>query len=116
MTVVAASPEQTLARDLPPWWLLLVTGIGWMLVGIVLLRFDYTSVHAISLLFGCLALAAAALELFLVFAVRGWWKLLNGVLALAFGAAGIAAFVHPGDTFAALAGVFSFVLLFAGSF
>jgi Short repeat of unknown function (DUF308) len=46
----------------------------------------------------------------------GWWKLLNGVLALVFIVAGIVAFVHPGNTFAALAAVFSFFLIFAGTF
>jgi uncharacterized membrane protein HdeD (DUF308 family) len=38
------------------------------------------------------------------------------VLALVFIVAGIFAFVHPGDTFAALAAVFSFFLTFAGTF
>jgi len=52
----------------------------------------------------------------MVFVVPGWWKLLNGILALAFLVAGIAAFVHPGNTFLALAAVFSFFLLFAGIF
>jgi Short repeat of unknown function (DUF308) len=37
-------------------------------------------------------------------------------LALVFIVAGIVAFIHPGDTFAALAGVFSFILIFAGTF
>ena len=30
--------------------------------------------------------------------------------------AGVVAFIHPGDTFAALAAVFSFLLVFAGTF
>jgi uncharacterized membrane protein HdeD (DUF308 family) len=38
------------------------------------------------------------------------------VLALAFFAAGVVAFVHPGNTFAALAAIFSFFLIFAGTF
>jgi uncharacterized membrane protein HdeD (DUF308 family) len=116
MAAVAASPEQTLADDLPPWWLLLVTGVGWMLVGIVLLRFDYTSVRAISLLFGFIAIAAGVMEIGLSFITHGWWRALNIVLAVAFLISGIVAFIHPGSTFAALAGVFSFFLLFAGIF
>jgi uncharacterized membrane protein HdeD (DUF308 family) len=117
MSAVAASTsEQTLARELPPWWLLLVTGIGWMLVGIILLRFDYTSVRAISLLFGFVAIAAGVMEIGLSFITHGWWRALNIVLAVAFLVSGIVAFIHPGNTFAALAGVFSFFLLFAGTF
>jgi uncharacterized membrane protein HdeD (DUF308 family) len=113
---VESSVERAVGRALPPWWLFLVTGIGWMIVGLILLRFDYTSVHAISLLFGFVAIAAGVMEVVMVFVVPGWWKLLNGVLAVAFLVAGVVAFVHPGNTFVALAAVFSFFLLFAGSF
>jgi uncharacterized membrane protein HdeD (DUF308 family) len=111
-----SAAERQLGRVLPPWWLLLITGLGWSLVGLILLRFDYTSVHAISLLFGFVGIAAGVMEIFMVFMVRGWWKLLNGVLAVAFLVAGVTAFVHPGNTFLALAAVFSFFLLFAGTF
>jgi uncharacterized membrane protein HdeD (DUF308 family) len=41
---------------------------------------------------------------------------LNGILALVFFVAGALAFVNPGDTFASLAAIFSFILIFAGSF
>ena len=108
--------ERAVGDALPPWWLFLVTGVGWSLVGLIVLRFDYTSVHAISLLFGFVAIAAGVMEIGLIFVVGGWWKLLNGVLAFAFLAAGIVAFIHPGNTFVALAAVFSFFLLFAGMF
>ena len=91
MSTVAANIEGAAERQLgdvlPPWWLLLITGLGWSVVGLILLRFNYTSVHAISLLFGFVGIAA-----------------------------GVTAFVHPGDTFLALAAIFSFFLLFAGTF
>jgi uncharacterized membrane protein HdeD (DUF308 family) len=38
------------------------------------------------------------------------------VLAVAYTVAGIVAFIHPGNTFVALAAVFSFLLVFAGTF
>jgi uncharacterized membrane protein HdeD (DUF308 family) len=107
--------ERTLGRVLPPWWLLLITGIGWILVGLIVLRFDYTSVSAISILFGCVAIAAGVLEIGMVFIAAGWWKLFYGVLAVIFIGAGIVAFIHPGNTFLALAAVFSFFLIFAGT-
>ena|ERR1700752_4315012 len=113
---IEGAAERQLGDVLPPWWLLLITGIGWSVVGLIVLRFDYTSVHAISLLFGFVGIAAGVMEIFMVFMVRGWWKLLNGVLAVAFLVAGVTAFVHPGDTFLALAAIFSFFLLFAGTF
>jgi uncharacterized membrane protein HdeD (DUF308 family) len=116
MSSLAVAAQRTLGRVLPPWWLLLITGIGWMLVGLIVLRFDYTSVSAISILFGCVAVAAGVLEVGVLFMAEGWWKLLHAVVAVVFIAAGIAGFVHPGNTFAALAAVFSFFLVLAGTF
>lgn len=110
-----AIARRVLAQVLPPWWLLLVTGISWMLVGLIVLRFDYTSVYSISLLFGFVALAAGAVEVGVVFLVSGWWKLLNAVLAVAYIAAGVVSFFRPGGTFVALAAVMSFFLVFAGT-
>jgi uncharacterized membrane protein HdeD (DUF308 family) len=115
MSMAAALPR-TFARALPPWWLFLITGIAWMLVALILLRFDYTSVSSISILFGFVAIAAGVVEIGMTFVSPGWWKLLNGLLALVFIVAGVVAFIHPGNTFAALAAVFSFVLIFAGTF
>ena len=87
-----------------------------MLVALIVLRFDYTSVSAIAILFGIVAIAAGVLEIGVLILANGWWKLLHGLLALVFIVAGIVAFIHPGDTFVALAAVFSFFLIFAGTF
>ena len=108
--------RRAVARALPPWWSFLITGIAWMVVSLIVLRFDYTSVSSIALLFGFVALAAGVVEIGMAFLAPGWWKLLNAVLAVAFIAAAVVAFVHPGNTFAALAAVFSFFLVFAGAF
>jgi uncharacterized membrane protein HdeD (DUF308 family) len=116
MVMRAATTRRVLADSLPPWWLLLITGIGWTVVALILLRFDYTSVSSISILFGLVALAAGFMEIGLVFMTHGWWRLLNVLLALVFIVSGIVAFIHPGDTFLALAAVFSFFFIFAGTF
>jgi uncharacterized membrane protein HdeD (DUF308 family) len=114
--ISTAAGQRTLARALPPWWLMLITGIAWIVVALIVLRFDYTSVSSISILFGCVAIAAGVLEIGVLILARGWWKLLHAVLVVAFIGAGIVAFVHPGDTFVALAAIFSFFLIFAGTF
>jgi uncharacterized membrane protein HdeD (DUF308 family) len=115
MSVIAAG-ERTLGRLLPPWWLMLLTGIAWMLLGLIVLRFNYTSVSAISILFGIVAIIAGVAEIGVLILARGWWKVLHGALVVVFIAIGIVAFIHPGDTFRALAAVFSFFLIFAGAF
>ena len=117
MSVIAAPFTRTLSRKLlVPWWLFLLTGIGWMLVALIVLRFDYKSVNAIAILFGIVAIAAGVLEIGITILAEGWWKLLYGVLAVVFIAAGVVSFIHPGDTFLALAAVISFFLVFAGTF
>jgi uncharacterized membrane protein HdeD (DUF308 family) len=116
MSSLLAAEERTLARALPPWWLFLITGIGWTLLALILLRFDYTTVSAISILFGVVAISAGVLEIGMLWIVHGWWKVLHGILIVVFIAAGIVALAHPGNTFRALAAVFSFYLVFAGTF
>jgi uncharacterized membrane protein HdeD (DUF308 family) len=61
-------------------------------------------------------LAAGVTELFGVFTASGWWRLGYALLAIAFLVIGIVAFAHPGNTFAALAGVMSFYFIFKGGF
>lgn len=114
--MITMAGQRTLGRVLPPWWLMLITGIAWIVVSVILLRFDYTSVSSISILFGIVALFAGVAEIGALFIAAGWWKLLHAVLAFVFIAAGVVAFIHPGDTFLALAAVFSFFLIFAGTF
>jgi len=108
--------SRTLGRALPPWWMFLLTGISWTVIGFIVLRFDYTSVYAISILFGVVALSAGVIELGMAMLAPGWWRLLYGVLAVAFITSGIVSFTRPGNTFVALAAVISFFLVFAGTF
>jgi uncharacterized membrane protein HdeD (DUF308 family) len=98
------------------WWLFLVTGFIWLLVSIIVLRFDYTTVTAVAVLFGVVALFAGVNELFAIAASRGWWSVLHGLLGVLFVVVGIIAFIHPGDTFRALAAVISFFFIFKGFF
>lgn len=95
MSMLAAAGSRTLGRLLPPWWLFLVTGTAWTVVAVIVLRFDYTSVKAVSILFGIVALFAGLFEVAMTVIVAGWWKLLNGLLAVVFIVTGIVSFIHP---------------------
>lgn len=99
------------------WWVFIITGLAWLLFSIIVFRWDYTTVRAISLLFGIVLIFAGASEMIALFVVRGgWWKALHAVLGILFIVIGIIAFTKPGNTFTALAAVFSFYLLLKGSF
>ena len=41
------------------WWLFLITGLAWLLVGVLVLRFNITSVATVGILLGVMFLGAA---------------------------------------------------------
>jgi uncharacterized membrane protein HdeD (DUF308 family) len=88
----------------------------WLLFSIIVFRFDYTTVSAISILFGILMLAAAVMEVASVFLSHGWRRIGHGLLGVAFIVLAIVSFAHPGDTFKALAAVMSFYFVLKGTF
>jgi len=96
------------------WWLLLLSGIAWIVVAAIVFRFDYTSVVAVATLFGILAIAIGGAELALAMMSQHWWRLLHALLGVVFVATGVIAFFTPGDTFVGLAAVISFYFIFAG--
>lgn len=108
--------ERSFAQAARFWWIFLVIGAGWLLLAIIMFRFDWASVSAISILFGIVMIAAAIDEAFAAFAGERspWARIFRAVLGVAFAIIGIVAFVHPGNTFAALAAVMSFYFILKG--
>jgi uncharacterized membrane protein HdeD (DUF308 family) len=98
------------------WWLFLVTGILWLWVALIVLRLDLSSVTAIAVLFGIVAIGAGINEFFSMSASSGGWKFAHGLLGVLFIAAGVVAFFRPAGTFVALASLVAWVLLFKGVF
>jgi len=100
------------------WWIFLVIGTAWLLFAILVFRFDWTSVKAISIVFGVVVLAAGIDEILIAFSggQSGWMIALRLVLAAAFIVIGVIAFIHPGNTFKALAAVMSFYFILKGAF
>jgi uncharacterized membrane protein HdeD (DUF308 family) len=122
MTATTFTPDHDLAGamrgSLRYWWVFLPIGLAWLLFAVIVFRFTWNSVAAISVLFGVIVLVAAAEELLAALAPsrHGWERLAHAGLALAFTVIGVVAFIHPGDTFAALAAVMSFYFVFKGVF
>jgi uncharacterized membrane protein HdeD (DUF308 family) len=98
------------------WWLLLVAGIAWIVIAVVILRFDYATVATIATLFGFFSFVAAANEVMVGAVSSTGWRILHWLLAAIFVVVGVVAFIRPGDTFVSLAAVMSFYFIFRGTF
>jgi uncharacterized membrane protein HdeD (DUF308 family) len=107
------SPLRLLARR---WWLLLVTGLAWVLFSIIVFRFNYTTVAAVSILFGFVVVAIAANEILLAALTYDSWRAFHILITAVFAITAVLIFVRPGNTFGALATLVSFVLIFRGVF
>lgn len=115
-TVAATYVEEAETGGDPLWWILLVTGSLWVIFALVVFRFDYTTVTALSILLGTVCLCGALFEAVASAAAHGWWRAVHIGLAIAFAVIGTLAFIHPENTFSALAAIFAFYLLLRGTF
>ena len=72
------------------------TGIAWVIIAIVILRFNYATVATIAVLFGGFCFVAAANEVVVaaVSSSRGW-RILHWLLAVLFVIVGVVAFFRP---------------------
>jgi uncharacterized membrane protein HdeD (DUF308 family) len=98
------------------WWLYLLTGILWIVLSLLILRFDITSLSSISYLFGVIAIFFGVNEFFGLGTMTRGWRIVHVLLGILFVAAGVIALIHPYDTFATLAALIGVVLVFKGVF
>jgi uncharacterized membrane protein HdeD (DUF308 family) len=98
------------------WWFFLLTGIGWLVFALMVFQWDFTTVYAVSYLFGFVALVAGANEFVQITVSTTGWKIAHGILGVLFVLAGIWAIVHPHNAFATIAGLIGYFLLFKGIF
>jgi uncharacterized membrane protein HdeD (DUF308 family) len=98
------------------WWLFLVAGVLWLILSLIVFRMELSTVYAVSILFGIVAIAAGIDEFMSLGAVHGGWKWLHGILGVIFVIAGIVALANPEWTFLALASIIGWWFLFKGTF
>ena len=96
------------------WWLLLVSGIAWLVFALIVFQGNYKTVYAVSILFGVVAIAAGLMEFVGLGLWTTGWKIVHGLLGALFLVAGIWALVHPHNAFATLAALMGLFLLFKG--
>lgn len=98
------------------WWFFLVTGVAWLVFANLVFQWDFTTVAAISYLFGVTAVVAGLNELFQMGVSTPGWRWIHGLLGVLYVLAGSYALWHPYDTFATLAGLLGLFLLLKGIF
>jgi uncharacterized membrane protein HdeD (DUF308 family) len=98
------------------WWIFLITGIAWLWVALIVLRLNLSSVTAIAILFGIVAIGLGVSEFMAMAGSTTGWKIVRAILGVLFLVAGIIAFFEPAGTFVALASLFAWVVLFKGIF
>ena len=98
------------------WWLFLLSGIAWLIVALIVFQWNYTTVYAVSFLFGFVALFAGLNEFFQITVSTSGWKIVHGLLGVLFILAAVWAFVHPHNAFATLAALIAFFILIKGIF
>jgi uncharacterized membrane protein HdeD (DUF308 family) len=113
-THVRPSAERALWRMAGPWWLFLVTGIAWLIISVVVLRFTTTSIVTVGVLLGVLFLLAAVNE-FMISAVRLGWRWAHILLGILFVVGAIWAFARPVNAFWSIASVLGLLLIFKGT-
>jgi uncharacterized membrane protein HdeD (DUF308 family) len=97
------------------WWVLLVTGILWILLGMFVLQAHYDSAVAIGFLVGIWLIFGGVAELVQAGVLESW-KWLHLVLGVLFILGGIAALLSPFQTFTVLASLIGFFLILKGAF
>jgi uncharacterized membrane protein HdeD (DUF308 family) len=95
------------------WWVELLLGIFWLVISVVVLKFNNASVTTVGILIGLMFLLFAAQESVLA-AVdkRGRW--LWVIFSVLLAAAGIVSLIHPTSTFKGFADILGFVFLLIG--
>jgi uncharacterized membrane protein HdeD (DUF308 family) len=106
--------ETMLSRLAGPWWLLLVTGIAWLVIAMIVLRFRLASVAAVGVLMGVVFLGGWLSEL-VIASMRSRWRWAHVLMAILFLFAACWSFASPFGAFWALAAIFGLLLIFRGS-
>ncbi len=97
------------------WWLWIVFGIAWVVIGVVILQFDQASINTVGILVGAMFLATGFQQFMIAGMVdRGRW--LYGIFGVLFVVSGVISLISPENTFAALADILGFLFLIVGVF
>jgi uncharacterized membrane protein HdeD (DUF308 family) len=97
------------------WWVLLVTGILWILIGLFVLQAHVDSAVFVGYLVAFWLIFAGVSELMQLAVFEGW-RWLHGIMGVLFLIGGFAALTSPFQTFMVLAALIGFFLVVKGTF
>ena len=106
--------DRALWRMAGPWWLFLITGIAWLIISLMVLRFTPASINTVGILLGVLFLLAGFNE-FMIAGVGHSWRWAHILLGIFFIVGAIWAFARPFNAFWSLASVLGLLLIFKGT-
>jgi uncharacterized membrane protein HdeD (DUF308 family) len=96
------------------WWVLLVTGILWILIGLFVLQAHYGSAVAVAYLVAFWLIFAGVAE-FMQVGISEGWRWLHIVLGIVFVIGGVFALFSPFQTFMVLAALIGIFLVIKGT-
>jgi uncharacterized membrane protein HdeD (DUF308 family) len=107
--------ETVLDQMAGPWWMFLVTGIAWLVIALIVLRFRVSSVVAVGALMGVVFLGGWFSEI-LMASIRRRWRWAHVLMAVVFLFGACWSFASPFSAFWSLAAIFGLLLVLRGSF
>jgi uncharacterized membrane protein HdeD (DUF308 family) len=114
-TAIGSRSRAGLARLAGPWWIFLLTGIAWLILAWIALRFAPASIPTVGVLLGVYFLVAAINEFF-ISAVMPSWRWLHILMGIIFAFGAGWSFAQPYNAFWALASILGLLLIFQGTF
>ena len=97
------------------WWVFIVTGVIWLMVSLVVLRFTETSITTIGIIIGVVFTIAAITEFMIMGATSGGWRFVHAILGVLFVLGAIWGYSNPKNAYWALAEVLGFLLVIWGA-
>jgi uncharacterized membrane protein HdeD (DUF308 family) len=113
-TAIRSRTRAGLARLAGPWWIFLLTGIAWLILSWIALRFAPASIPTVGILLGFLFLAAMVNEFFIASVLPGW-RWLHVVMGVIFAFGAGWSFAQPYNAFWTLASILGLLLIFRGT-
>lgn len=95
------------------WWVWLVAGIAWIVVAMVILQLDASSVRTVGVIIGIMLLVAGLQYLLAAMLAEGW-KWLWGIFGIVLVLSGFVATLNPARAFANVADMLGFLFVFVG--